>query len=343
MKKKNIWLIRAKFEQAYLAGTKFENDISEICKNKKFKEILYSTPNNSSYKRIIAYIKTLFLLIFSIKNNEIVFVDLPVRSFYAKIFQMILKIKKCKVYGIIIDLDSLRNVGKIGIVEEVKKFMYMKGIIVQNQAQKAIISSSGYTGRIEIMGILDFLGTPRFEKSKYKDNYSVCYGGNLSDVQSAFLYKWEENVKHIQINIFGVNFQKKFDNKNFYYCGNFPPDEIIYHLCGNFGLVWNGTELETCGGDRGNYYRYASPHKLSMYVMAGMPVIVWSESAMASFVKNNGIGFTINSLLEIEKRLLNLSEYEYNFYLNNVFKLQKKLSVGFYLNRCIENILGEKE
>ena len=45
--------------------------------------------------------------------------------------------------------------------------------------------------------------------------------------------------------------------------------------------------------------RFNNPHKLSLYVALGLPVIVWREAAIAEFVLKQGIGITVSDLLEL--------------------------------------------
>ena len=53
---------------------------------------------------------------------------------------------------------------------------------------------------------------------------------------------------------------------------------------GNLGLIWDGAS-DSSDEDIGmkNYTRYNNPHKLSCYMAAGLPVIVWEKSAISKF------------------------------------------------------------
>lgn len=60
--------------------------------------------------------------------------------------------------------------------------------------------------------------------------------------------------------------------------GSFKPEESPEHLQG----VWDGDSVDTCAGNTGAYLRYNNPHKTSLYLACGMPVIVWKEAAIAA-------------------------------------------------------------
>ena len=92
-------------------------------------------------------------------------------------------------------------------------------------------------------------------------------------------------------------------DKNIIWHGFMNADDFIKQVRGNFGLVWDGDSLEECHGDFGSYLKYNTPHKASFYLRAGLPIIVWKESAIAPLVEEKGVGFAINSLKELPGRL----------------------------------------
>lgn len=58
------------------------------------------------------------------------------------------------------------------------------------------------------------------------------------------------------------------------------------------------------------YTKYNSPHKVSLYVALGLPVIVWQDSAIADFVVKYRLGFAISSLSEIDPLMASIEEDE---------------------------------
>ena len=82
--------------------------------------------------------------------------------------------------------------------------------------------------------------------------------------------------------------------------GAFDPDTPFLNGRYHFGLIWDGTGVDSCEGLYGHYMRFNSPHKLSLYVALGLPVIVWREAAIADFVLKQGIGVTVGNLLELD-------------------------------------------
>ena len=85
-----------------------------------------------------------------------------------------------------------------------------------------------------------------------------------------------------------------------------------------------------------NYTKYNNPHKLSCYLAAGIPVIVWKKSAVANFVLKNNIGYVISSLYDINE--LDFSDYELKK--KNIEKISKNLKNGYYTKKVIKQMLN---
>lgn len=110
-------------------------------------------------------------------------------------------------------------------------------------------------------------------------------------------------------------------------------------LKGEFGLIWDGEDINTCSGLNGNYMRYNNPHKLSLYIASGIPVITWKEAAIADFIIKNDIGICVESLSEIDEKLDRLSLERYNEILHNVYKVQEKVVNGCMIKNAIREAI----
>ena len=108
------------------------------------------------------------------------------------------------------------------------------------------------------------------------------------------------------------------------------------HLQGGFGLVWDGDSPHTCSGMYGEYLKMNNPHKSSLYLASGFPIIVWSQSALADFVRKNNCGILVDSLFEIAERLDSISNDEYEVLLKNSKKIGDNIRKGYYLKTALE-------
>ena len=104
-------------------------------------------------------------------------------------------------------------------------------------------------------------------------------------------------------------------------------------------MIWDGQSIDKISGLFGEYLRYNNPHKFSLYMATGIPVIVWKESALASFVEKNKVGYTVNSLYELEDIFKKMTKEEYEILVNNVKKIQNKVINGEYILTAVEKVL----
>ena len=93
-------------------------------------------------------------------------------------------------------------------------------------------------------------------------------------------------------------------------------------------MVWEGNSLDACSGEIGDYLRMCASHKLSLYLAMGLPVIVWKEAAVASFVENNNLGIALSNLYELEGRLSKMSVEEYSLIKQAVQQMSAKVRTG---------------
>ena len=110
---------------------------------------------------------------------------------------------------------------------------------------------------------------------------------------------------------------------------------MISNLKGKYGLVWDGDSLDTCSGLTGEYLKINNPHKLSLYLAVGLPVIIWEKAAEAEFVLKENVGVTVKSLYELPQRLATVSYNDYNIMKNNVRIVGERLRRGEYMMEAI--------
>ena len=219
-------------------------------------------------------------------------------------------------------------------------------LIVHNKKMAERFVKHGVSeSRIVVLEIFDYLTlTPMAPVSKFER--SVIIAGNLSQreaekgkFKSKYLRRLAE-IKNVKWLLYGPGYESKLiGGKNIQFCGCFPPDELPKHISKGFGLIWDGDSIETCTGEHGEYLRINNPHKLSLYMACGLPVIIWREAAEAEFVEREEVGFTIGSLWELEKLLSTVSKEEYERWSNNAHRVGERLRNGYYTRRAIDESL----
>lgn len=140
--------------------------------------------------------------------------------------------------------------------------------------------------------------------------------------------------------MYGSNFDTSLlKSPNVTYQGSFSVDEIQKKLNKGFGLVWNGDSIDTCSGNFGQYLKYNNPHKLSLYLSCGLPVVIWKYAAQAEFVKKYNVGICVENLQEAENIISNMNANDYNILTENVKKMKPLLCSGHFTIQAIKKAL----
>jgi hypothetical protein len=229
---------------------------------------------------------------------------------------------------IIYDINSLRY-GMDIKNSEVRVLGRFKNVISHNSTMSAWLKYNGCSANIVDLGLFDYISEDAVCNEKRSN--AIIIAGNLSrDKSGCYIYKLQP-IRGYSYNLYGKKVERELLPPCADYKGVFNPNELLNEMDGKYGLVWDGNSVDTCNGSMGEYLRYNNPHKISLYLAAGKPVIVWSESALAKFVVENGIGFCVNSLQRIEEKLENIDDEEYREMVSNVLKLGNKIRAGGYL------------
>ena len=117
--------------------------------------------------------------------------------------------------------------------------------------------------------------------------------------------------------------------------------QALQKLNQSFGLVWDGDSIETCSNRFGEYLKINNPHKLSLYIAAGLPIIIWSGAAEAAFVRENNLGIIVDSLHDMENQLLEMSNSQYDKYVRSVEDISRKIRGGYFMSRAIDSALSK--
>lgn len=243
---------------------------------------------------------------------------------------------KNEVIFLIHDVNTLRSFQEADIKSEIEELNMAKNVIVHNDIMGKALEKLGLKRPWVSLELFDYL-LPSVPQNNFVKGNKVVFAGNLG--KSKFLRNPELQKLEIKFNLYGPGFKKELLNwDNVSYKGSFLPGEIPYKLEGNFGLIWDGSSIGICDGPTGLYMQYNNPHKLSLYIAAGIPVIVWENSAIAEFVISHNIGITVESLKEVSEKIHLLHDGEYNEMIISVKKLQQEVVHGNFTKRCLQNV-----
>ena len=186
-----------------------------------------------------------------------------------------------------------------------------------------------------VLGIFDYLLDEAPAGADEAYTKTVLVAGNLDPQKSGYLYRLGELAQTVPVNLYGGNVAADQAADSLHYMGSFPPDELPARLRGNFGLVWDGDSADTCSGQTGEYLRINNPHKTSLYLAAGFPVIIWKQAALAPFITENGLGLAVDSLAELPSVLEGLSPADYTAIRQRVRDFGARLREGEYIRRAL--------
>jgi hypothetical protein len=231
-----------------------------------------------------------------LQKDDILFLQYPVKKYFSFLCH-IAHLKGAKTISLIHDLGSFRR-KKLTVAQELKRLSHTDYIIATNQAMKLWLEQQGLEKPIGALGFHDYLSPSVAADKKHQPNevWNIVYAGSLNLRKNAFILKMKELDYQFKFHLYGnmEDYDAVAKDKNIIWHGFMNADDFIKQVRGNFGLVWDGDSLEECHGDFGSYLKYNTPHKASFYLRAGLPIIVWKESAIAPLVEEKGVGFAIN-------------------------------------------------
>ena len=320
------------------AGNKARLDINDICRNIKLKctetlyeEMFFSVIDKIKY--ILSPGKIYKILLIMKKRSGITLLQYP---FYFNPFMKYALgnyVKNNKTVLLLHDVDSLRALGKNKIGDEICLLNRACAIIVHNKKMKEKLTHLGVHIPMVELEIFDYLLDELPTKKQMEAD--VAFAGNLA--KSIFLN--EINKAGIRVNLYGPGYNENMEGKNVSYKGSYSPDQVPYVLDAKFGLIWDGDSLLTCSGNTGEYLKYNNPHKLSLYMASGLPVIVWKKSAIAEFVLSNNVGIAVDSIFEIKDNINKITDEQYADMRKKVSIIQKRVCNGYYTKKVIEKAI----
>lgn len=323
-----IYYLQENKEESCNAGSKARNDVDSILSKSYTPAKLYSSKKKNALQRIMS----VFRFTRKFKKDDVLIVQYPMWIGYNKLLPFICS--RVKTIVVIHDLIDLRDGKKDGTEHDFYKKAYK--IISHNDSMTNYIVSKGIQqNRIINLELFDYMFDSLNEINANKN--AICYAGSLD--KAGFLREFSNELNNVSINVYGVGYSEKLSSEKVKYCGSYPSDVIHAKLDGVFGLIWDGNETTSCSGMRGEYLKFNNPHKASMYIAAGMPLIVWEESALADFVINNNLGFAVSDLKDVETTISKISDEEYKILVDNVQKIQKNIGSGYYLSSALKRAL----
>lgn len=350
---KNIYYINDITKKIPNGGNKAKSDFKYVFEKMGFIELDLSSKFKHNFFRnvnkVIMPLK-LFFKCCRLHENDILFVQIPISSLNIS-SSLILFLKymiRFKLIIVIHDIEKLRNVYKHFFTfykNENRYFELSNAIICHNKTMKSYLIEQGIVeDKIFVLGIFDYILDPqkKINIATPRKKREINIAGNLDVRRSPYIYDLLNlNIKGIKLKIYGPFYDKKLVsfNKNSYK-GCYSSDEIPYVLTGGWGLVWDGESIDACTGKIGDYLAYINQHKVSLYIAAGLPVIIWENAGLSEFVKENKIGILVSNLTTLKEQVEQISDEVYIEMVDHVMQIRQKLLSGEFAENVIYQVLA---
>lgn len=313
------------------ASNKAKTDIEQVMEAHGFRNVGLKQTRYTNVA--VAFLFTLLGVlksVFSIRKGDVLILQYPLKKYYAFVCNMA-HLRGCKVITLIHDLDSFRR-RRLTIEREISRLNHSNCIIAHSEQMRDWLLVNGIKSNVEVLSIFDYLSDrqPSGNTTQLSQRNRIIFVGALSSFHSDFLYKLGRSDRFFEMVLYGNGFEPdKFEGQ--VDCKGFvKSDDLISSADGDYGLVWYGSSLDGGVGPEGEYLQYNAPHKLSLYIRCGLPIIIWKNAALASFVDKNGIGFCVESLAELDHMLSLITREQYQTMKKNVLDISENISQGFY-------------
>jgi hypothetical protein len=296
--------------------------------------------NSNKFSYYFLLLKELIKFFIGIKSHSIVAVQYPLLSInnVFKYFINIAKLKGVRFFCIIHDLESLRKGGdnEAEISNEIDNLSYYDTVIIHNEIMGNWLKDRGLKCHMVPLILFDYLADD-FEITSNEPQKAIVFAGNLC--KSTFVYQFKQ-IAGCSFRLYGPGYKPNgTEAENTTWVGEYSPDHIPQKLTGSFGLIWDGQHIDKCDAILGNYLAYNNPHKCSLYIAAGLPIIAPATSAIGVLVKKMNIGLLVNNLHDL--KTLDIDTGRYAAMKNNIVSIRKRVINGSYFSDAI-NLLEKR-
>ncbi|MBZ6001950.1 MAG: sugar transferase [Leuconostoc gelidum] len=201
-------------------------------------------------------------------------------------------------------------------------------VIVHNQYMADILQENGVSSHMVNLNMFDYhIDTKIDDRDSIEKQ--VIVAGSLN--KALYLKDWQYDLP-----IVAYGRQPDFSvSTRVDYRGSLSPDEVAQKLPSGFGLSW---DTNTSTYENSEYYsKFNIPHKVSLYLSSGLPVIVKTGTAIAKVVATYNLGLVIDSLDNLKDNLQNISPDELLKMVIQVNHFRKLLMSGYFTKQAIMN------
>jgi hypothetical protein len=263
-------------------------------------------------------------------SDSIVLVQFPAYGIASRILLHVIT-RRFKSIVLVHDLESLRrkSAGSSEAALKQASFIIFTGKLQTRLADINHIPST-------TLEAWDYRLEPAYRSPIWDPAGSILFAGNLSAGKNGWLY--QSCPTRPGLLLYGNQYQKHLNsNDGDVYRGEFMPDQPRFEGPISWGLLWEGnaTSRRTEGTTDGYYELFNQPHKLSLYLACGLPVIAWRKAAVSDFVKRHQCGILVDELEDIRTQLQKYSQAELLGFRENAVRLSARVRSGDFIRAAV--------
>ena len=320
------------------AGDKAKTDIEAVMQRMGYRNLGLS--QNRSKNAVRAYLHTLASVLRGVarlKKDDIVVVQYPLKKYYDFVVKKAVS-RGAKVVTVIHDLGSFRR-RKLTVEEEIARLNLSSVIVVHSEAMRDWLRDHGVNTAMVVLGLFDYLSTASVPTSEIKAGIEkrpeLVFAGNCSPSANGWIYELAAADPSVDLILYGGGVDDEKSTPNIKPQGYVDSDKLIEETKGDYGVVWYGSSINEGAGALGEYLKYNAPHKTSLYLRAGLPVIIWDQAALAEIVSRLDVGLCVPSLRDIGKVLAAITPERYARMRANASAVAARLAKGRFIEEAL--------
>ncbi|WP_156139716.1 hypothetical protein [Sphingomonas sp. 35-24ZXX] len=300
-------------------GSKARSDVTRILQKFGVGRLKIGGKNFAS-----AAFRAFIIILFSFFHPKSTIVaHFPIYNKSAQILVRLMRYRH-KLILLVHDIDQARQVMP---TQDISDLRYASGVMVSGRLDKIAEYEENFPLRRSYLTAWDYLidiTVPTVLPTANK----ILFAGSLDQDKSAWIYDTRRTVGLV---LSGQGFDRHAGLPVDDFIGSFNPEQPKFSMEIGWGLVWDGCSIDGLAGPTGTYQRFNQPHKYSLYIAVGLPIICNTHAAIAQTVSDLGLGICVESLRDIPSSISALSEDERMRMIINVRKVRSFLINGHSL------------
>lgn len=275
-----------------------------------------------------------------VQSGDVIVVQYPTVS----MFSVLVRMARFKGARVVVVIHNMLNERATLVTNrEITALNKADHLIVSNRMIKAFLRTHGCSVPVTIHGPWDYLTEVKIPPRKLLPGERV--GLNMAShpvcvPRNGFIFELGRHMPDVDLWLYVSNFNPAngIDTTNVKVYPHIEEPDFPLKAQGHFGLLWDGPSLQQCQGEWGDNILYTLPHKMSLYFECHLPVVTWSQSASAPYLRENNLGILVDSLFDLNDRLKAVTPEEYDAMQQNVCRIAEPIAQGEYMREAMRKV-----